>query len=95
MGAGFPVQMFCGAVERFLLLPDLQRGEQLCCKHRFVASIIDFFSSYRDLGNQIPGSLENLSSEVEDLLSWKLVFSEDVYLTDVAIISVEGRCIIK
>lgn len=35
--------MFCRAVERFLLLPDFQQGEQLCCKHRIAASIIDFF----------------------------------------------------
>lgn len=57
-------------------------------------SIIDCFKSCWDLGNQIAGSLENLSSEAEDLLAWNLVFSEAVRLIDVAIIS-PGRYIIK
>lgn len=87
--------MFRRAVERFLLLPDLQQGEQLCRKHRITVSIIDFFNSCRDLGNPVPGSLENLISEVEYLLSWKLVLSGDVCLIDMAIISPERRHILK
>lgn len=87
-------------VQLFLLLPDLQQGEQLCCKYWIAASIIDFlgiffFNTYWDVGNQIPGSLENLSSKGEELLSWKLVFSEAVCLIDVAIIPTERRCVIK
>lgn len=46
IGAGLPGQMFRRAVERLLLLPDLQRGEQLCCKHWFGVSIIDFFFQF-------------------------------------------------
>lgn len=93
--AEFPVQMFYRAVECFLLLPDLQQSEQLCCRHWIAMSIIDYFKSYWDLGNQIAGSLGNLSREVEGLLIWNLVFSEVVCLIDVAIISPGRRCIIK
>lgn len=87
--------MFRRAVELFLLLPDLQQGEQLCCKHQIAASIIDFFQFLLRSWQSNPWQPENLSGEVEDLLSWKLVFSEDVCLIDVAIISAERRGIIK
>lgn len=93
--AELPVQMFYRAVECFLLLPNLQQSEQLRCRHWVAMSIIDYFKSYRDLGNQIAGSLENLSSEVEDLLPWNIVFSEVVCLIGVAIISPGRRSIIK
>lgn len=56
-------------------------GKQLCfaALHCIAASIIDIFSnSYRDLGSPIPGSLEDLSSEVKELLSRKPVLPEDV-----------------
>lgn len=93
--AELPVQMFYRVAECFLLLPNLQQSEQLRCRHWIAMSIIDCFKSCWDLGNQIAGSLENLNSEVEDLLPWNVGFSAVVCLIDVAIISPGRRYIIK
>lgn len=58
-----PIQMFCRAFERFPLLPDLQQGEQLCCKYQIAVSIIDFFQF-------LPRSWQSKSWQPEQSQQW-------------------------